>query len=197
MSHTIKKILVIIGHPNPQSFNHALAAQYAEAARAAGHEVTVLALNELRFDPILRLGYAGEQALEPDLQRAQAAILRAEHIVIVFPSWWGSMPALLKGFIDRTLLPGFAFKYRSRDTPWWDQLLKGRTGRILLTMDTPWWYNRLVYGNANINMLKAATLQFCGIKKVKVSTFGGVRLSKPATRMRWLEQVAQLGRKGA
>ncbi len=193
----MKKILVIIGHPNPQSFNHAIAAQYAEAARAAGHEVTTLALNELQFDPILRLGYAGEQTLEPDLQMAQAAILHAEHLVVVFPSWWGGMPALLKGFIDRAFMPGFAFKYQSRNTPWWDKLLKGRTGHIILTMDTPAWYNRFIYGNANINMMKAATFQFCGIKKVKVTIFDGVRLSKPEARTRWMGKVQRLGQAGA
>jgi NAD(P)H dehydrogenase (quinone) len=193
----MKKILLIVGHPNPTSFNHAIAAQYASAARQAGHEVKVLNLNELQFDPILRLGYAGEQTLEPDLQMAQAAIQYADHIVVVFPSWWGSMPALLKGFIDRTLLPGFAFKYQSRNTPWWDRLLKGRTGHIIITMDTPWWYNRLIYGNANINMMKAATFQFCGILKVKVTTFDSVRLSKPEQRERWMEKTKRLGTAGA
>jgi NAD(P)H dehydrogenase (quinone) len=192
----MKKILLIVGHPNPSSFNHALATQYAESARQAGHTVTVLDLHTLQFDPILRLGYAGEQALEPDLQMAQAEIRAADHIVVVFPSWWGSVPALLKGFIDRTLLPGFAFKYQSRDTPWWDRLLKGRTGHLMVTMDTPWWYNRLFYGNANINTMKAATFQFCGIMKVKVSIFDGVRLSKPEKRARWMERARRLGMAG-
>jgi NAD(P)H dehydrogenase (quinone) len=190
----MKKILVIIGHPNPNSFNHALAKKYIDAARQAGHQVAVLALNELQFDPILRFGYQAEQTLEPDLQMAQTAIKNAEHIVFVYPSWWGSIPALLKGFIDRTFLPGFAFKYQSRTTPWWDKLLAGRTAHLMITMDTPWWYNRIMYGNANINMMKAATLQFCGIKKVKVSIFDGVRLSDDQKRAKWLEKAAKMGR---
>jgi putative NADPH-quinone reductase len=193
----MKKILLIIGHPNPSSFNHVIAKQYAEAAQTAGHAVEVLDLQALQFDPILRHGYAAEQALEPDLRMAQEAILRADHIVTVFPSWWGTAPALLKGFIDRCLLPGFAFKYQSRDTPWWDKLLTGRTAHLIVTMDTPWWYNWLVYGNANIRSMKAATFQFCGIKKVKVTVFDGVRLSKPEKRAAWLDKTRHLGAAGA
>ncbi len=193
----MKKILVINGHPNPQSFNHALAKQYIDAAREAGNDVAVLALGELKFDPILRFGYGSEQALEPDLQMAQEAIKNAEHIVFVFPSWWGGVPALLKGFIDRTFLPGFAFKYKSRNSPLWDKLLSGRTAHMMVTMDTPWWYNRLVYGNANINMMKAATLQFCGIRKVKVSIFDGVRGSSDQKRANWLVKASNLGKAGS
>lgn len=191
----MKKILIIIGHPNPESFNHALAHRYAEAARQAGHSVEVLSLATLQFDPILRMGYAAPQELEPDLQAAQVSILNADHLVVLFPSWWGSTPALLKGFIDRTFLPGFAFKYK-KDSVWWDRLLSGRTGHLVVTMDTPWFYNWLVYGNANIRAMKAATFQFCGIKRVKVTTFDSVRSSTEARRTAWLEQMAQLGTQG-
>lgn len=191
----MKKILIIIGHPNPESFNHALAHRYAEAARQAGHSVEVLSLATLQFDPILRMGYAAPQELEPDLQAAQMSILNADHLVVLFPSWWGSTPALLKGFIDRTFLPGFAFKYK-KDSVWWDRLLSGRTGHLVVTMDTPWFYNWLVYGNANIRAMKAATFQFCGIKRVKVTTFDSVRSSTEARRTAWLEQMAQMGTQG-
>lgn len=191
----MKKILIIIGHPNPESFNHALAHRYAEAARQAGHSVEVLSLATLQFDPILRMGYAAPQELEPDLQAAQVSILNADHLVVLFPSWWGSTPALLKGFIDRTFLPGFAFKYK-KDSVWWDRLLSGRTGHLVVTMDTPWFYNWLVYGNANIRAMKAATFQFCGIKRVKVTTFDSVRSSTEARRTAWLEQMAQMGTQG-
>jgi NAD(P)H dehydrogenase (quinone) len=191
----MKKILIIIGHPNPESFNHALAHRYAEAARQAGHAVEVLSLATLQFDPILRMGYAAPQELEPDLQAAQISILNADHLVVLFPSWWGSTPALLKGFIDRTFLPGFAFKYK-KDSVWWDRLLSGRTGHLVVTMDTPWIYNWLVYGNANIRAMKAATFQFCGIKRVKVTTFDSVRSSTEARRTAWLEQMAQMGTQG-
>ena len=90
-----KKILVIIGHPNPKSFCHALAAAYSEGAQASGHTIKTLALNELQFDPILQHGYHQEQRLEPDLQHAQEALNWATHMVFIYPIWWGSIPACL------------------------------------------------------------------------------------------------------
>ena len=104
-----QRILVILGHPSESSLCAGLAQSYIEGARAAGAEVRLLALGALTFDPLLHAGYRGEQALEPDLQAAQAQITWAEHLVWVYPTWWGAMPALLKGFIDRVFLPGFAF----------------------------------------------------------------------------------------
>mgnify|MGYP000181486765 CR=1 FL=1 len=90
-----QRILVILGHPSEDSLSAALAQSYKEGAQAAGAQVRLLDLGALAFDPILRAGYRGEQALEPDLQAAQAQITWAEHLVWVYPTWWGAMPALL------------------------------------------------------------------------------------------------------
>lgn len=107
-----KRILLILGHPGATSFCAALAERYAQSALDAGHQVRQLRLGEMVFDPVLRQGYQQVQALEEDLSRAQSDILWAEHLTLVYPIWWGGIPALLKGFFDRVLLPGFAFKYR-------------------------------------------------------------------------------------
>ena len=130
-----------------------------------------------------------------DCQKAQELILWADHLVIVFPSWWGTMPALLKGFFDRVFLPGFAFKYRP-NSPWWDKYLTGKSARVILTMDTPWYYNWLVYGNANIRAIKSATLRFCGVKKVNVTVFDSVRSSSAPKRQQWLDKCRDLGAQG-
>ena len=105
-----QRILVILGHPSTDSFCSALAQTYIHAAKTAGHDVRVLRLGDLRFDPILHHGYTQVQTLEPDLLSAQDDILWAEHLTWVFPVWWGGIPALMKGFIDRVFLAGFAFK---------------------------------------------------------------------------------------
>ena len=107
-----KRVLVILGHPATNSFCGALADSYSEGANAAGNEVQFISLGSLSFDPILHNGYNTIQELELDLVAAKEAITWAQHIVFVYPIWWGAMPALLKGFIDRIFLPGFAFKYR-------------------------------------------------------------------------------------
>lgn len=186
-----KRVLVILGHPASDSFCGALSERYCESARQAGHEVRVRALGELDFDPILRAGYRGEQALEPDLQGAQTDILWAEHLAVIYPIWWGAVPALLKGFLDRVLLPGFAFKYRAgKAFP--DKLLKGRTAHLVVTMDTPPWYFRWVYSMPGLHQMRKTTLKFCGINPVKTLTFGPLLGSSERQRNRWLEQTARI-----
>jgi NAD(P)H dehydrogenase (quinone) len=84
------------------------------------------------------------------------------------------MPALLKGFIDKVFLPGFGFRYR-KDSVWWDKLLTGKSARLIVTMDTPPWYFRWIYGRPGHNAMKKSTLQFCGIKPVKITSIGPVK----------------------
>lgn len=192
----MRNILVVLGHPSNQSLNHALAEAYAEGARSAGHQVKMLKLGDLNFDPILREGFRRVQELEPDLQEAQALIRWADHLVFVYPSWWGNLPALLKGFLDRTFLPGFAFKYKGSDSPWWDRLLNGKSGRIILTMDSPRFYNWLAYGDANIKAMKNATLHYCGVKPVKTTIFDKVRFANAEKREKWLAVCRKLGAAG-
>lgn len=139
-----RSILILLGHPDRDSLCGALAQRYATAAGNAGHHVRMIALGDLQFDPVLRHGYRQIQPLEANLQDAADAIQACDHLVLVYPTWWGAMPALLKGFFDRVLLPGFAFRYR-RDSVWWDRLLAGRSARVITTLDTPPWYYRWIY----------------------------------------------------
>ena len=186
-----KRILVILGHPSNHSFCAALAGAYLDTARAAGHEVRELRLGQLDFDPILREGYRQVQPLEADLVAAQEAISWAQHLVFAYPIWWGGAPALLKGFVDRVFLPGYAFKYRpGKAFP--AQLLTGRTAQLLVTMDTPPWYFRWVYRMPGIHQLRKTTLEFCGVKPVRVTTFGPILHSTDAQRTRWLAHVRLL-----
>jgi NAD(P)H dehydrogenase (quinone) len=108
----MKKVLIIMGHPNKDSFGNSLADVYERGAINANAEIRRINLADLSFDPILHQGYKEIQTFEPDLQKAQQDILWAEHLVFVYPIWWGNLPALVKGFVDRVFLPGFAFKYR-------------------------------------------------------------------------------------
>lgn len=186
-----KRVLVILGHPSEESFCGALSTHYVEAARSVGHEVRVLALGALVFDPVLRHGYRGQQPLEPDLREAQAQLLWAEHLVLVFPVWWGGVPALLKGFLDRTLLPGFAFKYQGR-SPFPRKLLQGRSADLLVSMDTPPWYYRWVYAMPALHQIRRTTLAFCGISAKKTLTFGPILGSTPARRDTWLRKARAL-----
>lgn len=187
-----KRVLVILGHPSEASLCSAIANAYLKGAQAAEHEVRFLSLGKLKFDPILRDGYNTIQALEPDLVAAQESIAWAEHLVFVYPIWWGSIPAILKGFFDRIFLPGFAFKFR-KDALMVDGLLKHRTAHLIATMDTPPWYYRLVYRMPGHNQMKRTILEFCGIKPVKISSFGPVKNSKASTRQKWLTTAYEFG----
>lgn len=191
-----KRILVILGHPANDSFCGTLADSYIKGATSTGNEVQLLALGNLSFDPVLHKGYAVIQELEPDLMAAQAAIIWAQHIVFVYPIWWGAMPALLKGFIDRVFLPGFAFKYRD-NSAFWDRLLAGRSAHLLVTMDSPPWYFRWVSRMPGHHQMKRTILEFCGIKPVTISSFGPIKNSSPQKREKWLAQAHAHGSRHA
>lgn len=188
------KITAIDGHPGTDRLVSAMLDRYLAAAEAAGASVTWLNLRDMDFDPVLHVGYKGEQPLEPDLARAQAAITDCDHLVVGFPLWWGSQPALLKGFFDRVLLPEFAFKYH-KDDPFWDRLLAGRSADVLITGDTPKAYLRFVYGAPVLRAMKGQVLGFTGFKPIKQFYFAPVRKSLPKTRDRWLAKAEARGRK--
>jgi NAD(P)H dehydrogenase (quinone) len=188
-----KNITVILGHPDSSSYCGNLAAAYTGAAEQAGHSVRLFKLGDVAFNPILHHGYSASQELEPELKEIQEAILWAEHLVFVYPNWWGSMPALLKGFFDRAFSPGFAFKYRE-NSPFWDRLLVGRSAQAFVTMDTPPWYYWLVYRLVGHRQLRSNILGFCGIQPVKILSIGPVRGSTPEQREGWLHKVVQHAR---
>lgn len=183
--------LVISGHPRPGSLSHALAAHYADAARAAGARVQTLALSDLHFDPHLYAGYHAGQPLEPDLKRAQDLLRWSTHLCLAYPVWWGAPPALLKGFIDRAFQPGFAFRYREGHA-FPERLLTGRTARLIVTSDSPAWYLRAVMRDSAVNTVARSTLSFSGLRPVRVTRLGPVRTSTPQQRQRWLDYVAVL-----
>ncbi len=187
-----KRILVILGHPNNDSFCGAIANSYIEGAKASGNEVQLISVGDLSFDPVLRKGYGPIQELEPDLVAGQAAIAWAQHIVFVYPIWWGAMPALLKGFSDRVFLPGFAFNYRE-GSRFWDRMLSGWSAHLFVTMDTPPWYFRWVFRMPGHNQMKRTILEFCGIKPVTIVSLGPIKGSTQQKREGWLAQVKAYG----
>ncbi len=192
----MKKILIINGHPDKESLCFALAESYKKGADASGIECKLVHLIDLQFNPILTYGYRVVSELEPDLIKIQQEILEADHLVIVYPNWWGTYPALLKGFIDRVFLPNFAFKYL-KDSPLPAKLLKGKTARIIVTMDTPKWYYWLINKSPVHNSMKKAILEFCGISPVKISSFAIVKSSDDKERKKWIDEVEKLGKKMA
>ncbi len=189
----MKKILIINGHPDKESFCFALAESYKKGAGLSGADCKLVHLIDLDFNPILTFGYRRISELEPDSVKIQQEILAANHLVLVYPNWWATFPALLKGFIDRVLMPDFAFKYHE-NSPFLDKMLAGKTARLIVTMDTPKWYYYLMNRNAGHNAMKIGVLEFCGIKPVKITSFTPVKSSNEVKRKKWLAEVEKLGR---
>jgi len=186
-----KSILIINGHPNADSLSSTFTETYAKHARTAGAQVEILNLRELQFNPNLAHGYKQRTEWEPDLQRAWEMITKAQHLVWIHPVWWGGLPALTKGFIDRVFLPGLTFKYRENSV-WWDKLLTGKTARIITTLDQPYFYYRFVNRRPGIWQLKKMTLEFCGVSPVRVTAFGPIRKAPEAKILKMIEEVGRV-----
>lgn len=190
-----KNILLILGHPSENSFCKGLIDAYQKGAEYAGASCKTLYLSNLNFNINLSEGYKTDEArqFEPDLLASQQLIQWADHLVLAYPNWWGFMPALTKGFIDRVFLPGFAFQYHAGKL-FPEKLLQGKSIRLLVTMDTPKWWFYLIYRASQYQILKETIFRFVGFDPVRFSTFGFVRKSTDKQRNTWLKKVEQLGR---
>lgn len=190
------RILVLTGHPRKESLCGSLADRYAAGAVAAGHTVRRIALADLPMD-LVAPSYRSPRSEEPAwVRELQEAIQWAEHLVVTAPLWWGDVPAALNHLFERTLLPGFAFSYRT-DGRGWDKLLNGRSVRTILTMDTPPIVFRWFWGWPLIRRLRRQVFSFCGMAPNPVTLFGPVRTSTAQTRESWLAAAEALGRNAA
>jgi NAD(P)H dehydrogenase (quinone) len=199
----MNKITVIIGHPFADSFSHVLAARYIETAQTSGAEVRVIDLASVEFalspkqlNDVRVRGIDSLGELDASIAHMVLDMDWADHFAFFYPVWWGTYPAVLKAFIDRTIISGVAFQYGKTGTKW-NKIWRGKTARLVLTMDAPPWWYRLVYRAPGENSLKWATLWYVGVKTTGISRFAPVRFSSPQIRQKWLTAVERLGRKDA
>ena len=187
-------VLIIAGHPRKDSFSNGLAEAYREGALQAGAHVKTLVLADMLFNPNVVRESPQLQEKEEDVKLAQEYIYWADHLVFVYPTWWGTMPALLKGFLDRVFTPGFSFAEREGGNGW-VMLLKGKTAQLITTMDTPLWVYRWILKAPGHRALGSATLKFCGVSPVRTLAFSTIKDSKPEERKKWLDQSKEAGLK--
>ena len=188
-----KRIFILLGHTDPATLSGALADCYEEEARAAGHEVRRQNIGDMRFDPILHEGYKTIQELEPDLKEFQENVRWAKHIVIVYPTWWSTLPAKLKGLFDRAWLPHFAFNFADHGLTW-KKLLPGRTARVITSANSAPWALSFMYGSPTA-IIELALLEFAGIR-TRCTVFGPSERASERTKARWFREVERLGRLG-
>ena len=190
-----RRITIIQGHPDParDRFCHALADAYAAGAETAWLEVKRIEVAELEF-PLLRTQADFEKGSPPpEIAAAQEAIRWAEHLVIVYPLWLGTMPALLKGFFEQVLRPGFAHRTDARG---WQALLKGRSARIVVTMGMPALVYRWYFGAHGLKSLERSILAFVGIGPIRETLIGMIGSLNERKRKAWLEKLRALGASG-
>jgi len=187
-----RRLLLIQAHPDAggNHFGEALLSTYAGGADAAGRELRRVVLNQLDFGLIDSAGAWHDAKVPADIVRVQRDVVWAEHLVLFYPLWLGDMPALLKGFLEQLLRPGFAFS-EPQGRPA-EKLLAGRSARIVVTMGMPALAYRGYYAAHSVRSLKRNILHFCGIRPVRTSCVGAVEGSE-ANRRRWLERMRKLG----
>ncbi|CDX20692.1 conserved hypothetical protein [Mesorhizobium sp. ORS 3324] len=190
-----RRILVVVGHPDPSPDRlcRALASAYAEGAQRVGHVVRKIDLAQLEF-PMLRTTQEFEHGMIPDsLREAAEAVAWAQHIVFVFPLWLGTMPAMLKAFLEQVMRPGTAFAYRDKGQGFARSLLRGRSARLVVTMGMPAPVYRIWFLSHGIAGMRRGILNFVGIKPVRETLFGMVANASDAKRTGWVNQMQRLG----
>lgn len=190
-----RNILVIQGHPDAHGdhYCHGLAKAYSDSATAAGHEVSTINVAELEF-PLLRSQQEWSAESPPvDIKKAQNAIERANHLLIVYPLWLGTTPALLKAFFEQVFRPGFAIDLVAGGR--WRKRLTGKSARVVVTMGMPAAVYRVWFRAHSLKSLERNILSFVGIRPVRATLIGMVGRSD-ARRRHWLARLATLGRQG-
>lgn len=192
-----KRIVIIQGHPDSKHphLGHALAKAYSEGANEAGHEVRHITVGELDF-PLLRSKIEWEAATYlPSIMQSQESIRWANHLVIVYPLWLGSMPALLKAFLEQVFRPGFAIS-KGEPGKIWKKLLTGRSAHIVVTMGMPALIYRWFFRAHSLKSLERNILGFSGIGPIRASVIGMVESDDDARRRKWIQKMRKFGAGG-
>lgn len=153
------RCLVALSHPLPQSLNARLAQVACEALEAAGHEVRFLDLYAENFDPVLPP--EERAAYYEDRFEDHAGLADIEALVLVFPTWWFGLPAMLKGWIDRSFLPGVAYDHADNLSALSPRLTGLRHVLVVTTLGAPGWIDRLVLRRPVYRALKWGVVKAC------------------------------------
>lgn len=185
-------ISVILAHPDPVSFNHAIAETAAEQLERNGHRVLFHDLYAEGFDPLLSSEEIFSDAPLPrTIHEHCVEIAMADGIVIVHPNWWGQPPAILKGWIDRVIRPGVAYEFLENDSgegvP--NGLLRAQSAVVFNTSNTDSERERAVFGDPLETIWKNCIFGLCGVTGFHRRMFGVVVTSTEATREAWLNEV--------
>jgi len=192
------KILVILGHPDKKSFNHAVAETVIKALHNSGHDVIFHDLYQEEFPPILTSSEIYRDVKLPAITSIHAAeISEAEGIIVIHPNWWGQPPAILKGWIDRVIRPGVAYEFEEGDSgegvP--RGLLRAKAAIVFTTSNTRRERENAVFGDPLETIWKNCVFGLCGVDNFCRRNFEVIVTSTPAQRQQWLEEVRDITNK--
>ena len=191
-----RRVAIIQGHPDPRvgRFCRALGDAYATGAREGGHEVRTIDVARIAF-PILRTKEEFESGTPVDwIRDAQQTMAWADHLLICYPLWLGTLPALLKAFLEQTFRNGFAMQ-TGQGGRMWKKLLKGKSARIVVTMGMPAFFYRWWFGSHGLKSFERGILAFAGIGPIRENLIGLIDGRSNQSRGRWIARIQALGRK--
>ncbi len=181
--------LIIYAHPNPTSFNHAIFEQVKKGLKDGNHPFEVIDLYEDHFNPVLVYNLQIKKSdLADDAETAgyRELVMKADHLIFIYPVWWYGVPAILKGFFDRVFVSGFAYTSKENRPR---GLFADKSAWVIYTIDSPSWFVKLFRKSIEWKIIKDAILNYCGIKQVKRTMLAGVKNSAPAGRQKWLDLI--------
>ena len=158
------KTLIIYAHPDTGGHCAAILDEVTEELKKRKQDFELLDLYKMKYDPILHENEhytRGNQDVSKQNKDIQKKISGSKHLIFIYPVWWGSMPAILKGFFDRVFVSGYAFRYKGLKL---NQLLRGRKAAVFITKGAPLALAYLVQGNRPQDLIKKDILGFCGIR---------------------------------
>ncbi len=189
------QVVIILAHPDAKSFNHAIAHAAAEKLRQNGHGVVLHDLYAEGFDPLLpACEFSQEASLPKEIDLHCREISSADGIVIVHPNWWGQPPAILKGWIDRVIRPGVAYKFLDGDSGEGVPvgLLRAKAALVFNTSNTPAEREMAAFGDPLETLWKNCVFGLCGVTNFHRETFGVVVTSSEGQRKQWLGRVREI-----
>jgi putative NADPH-quinone reductase len=188
-----KHILIIDGHPDPapQRYVHAITAAYREEATSAGHEVRTITVADLEFPPLRTRADFESIAACPVIEQVQGDLAWCDHVVMIYPLWLGSLPALFKGLLEQVFRPSFVFETpahggRAR------KRLRGKSVRIIVTMGMPALVYRCYYRAHSLKYLKRNVLSFCGMRPIRSTLLGGIGIGLAEHHFMALKRIRKL-----
>lgn len=190
------RIVIIQGHPDGAHphYCHALADAYRKGAEGAGHGVTLIDVGAVDVAP-LRDPAEWKAGGGPDyVGEAQQAITTAQHVVLIYPLWMGTMPAHLKAWLERVFTEEFAFDITAKG---WTPKLKGRSARVVVTMGMPAFFYRYFFLAHSLKSLRRNILSFAGLGPIRDSLIGMAEAEQPANREKWLKRMEAYGRRAS